>query len=211
MHPYVRGVPDFVLYTLDREALYSIYSRMSAGTQPASVVMDLGPWADTSIHIWGKIEDKENPGAVEFGAAALNGHVRAYAAGIDLPLVNLQNNPELQGSATWVGRLIGLTPAAHAVAGDADLTVRLATLAGSMDFTNLEAWTAGAPPGAVGTGAQWGDGSLGYTITVLGNRFVQTGGDAGVVTGAFFGPNHESMAGTLRRTDLAAGFGGQRE
>ena len=39
---------------------------------------------------------------------------------------------------------------------------------------------------------------------------MQTGGDAGTVTGAFFGPAHEGMGGVLERDDLSAGFGGKR-
>ena len=211
MHAYVHGAPDFVLYPLDREALHAVYSRMSSGTQPSDIATDLGPWADVSTHVIGRIgESIDQEGVVVFGAAVLNGHVRSYAAGTDLPVVGLRNNPALRGSATWTGRLLGLTPDARVVAGDADLTVRLATLTGDIDFTNLEAWAAGAPPGAIGTGGRWGDGDLVYTITVTGNNFVQTGGDDGAVTGAFFGPKHESMGGTLKRTDLSAGFGGTR-
>ena len=42
------------------------------------------------------------------------------------------------------------------------------------------------------------------------STIVQTGDDAGLVTGAFFGPAHESMGGVLVREDLSAGFGGTR-
>ena len=65
-------------------------------------------------------------------------------------------------------------------------------------------------PGAAGSGATWGDGDLGYTIEVRGNTFIQTGGDDGKVTGAFFGAAHEAMGGVLERADLSAGFGGRR-
>ena len=59
-------------------------------------------------------------------------------------------------------------------------------------------------------GALWHDGTLSYGIEVHGNRFTQTGGDVGVVTGTFFGPAHEGMGGVLVRDDLSAGFGGER-
>ena len=81
---------------------------------------------------------------------------------------------------------------------------------GDIDFTVLEAWAPNMAPGGVGTGAMWGDGDLKYDIAVSGNAFVQTGGDAGSVTGAFFGSGHEGMGGVLERNDLAAGFGGTR-
>ena len=63
---------------------------------------------------------------------------------------------------------------------------------------------------AVDDGAVWGDGDLGYLITVNGNTFTRTGGDEGYLTGAFFGRRHEGMGGTLEREDLTAAFGGGR-
>lgn len=65
-------------------------------------------------------------------------------------------------------------------------------------------------PGMVGTGTMWHDGDLSYQIEVQGNASIRTGGDAGTVTGAFFGPVHEGMGGVLQRDDLSAGFGGKR-
>ena len=106
--------------------------------------------------------------------------------------------------------MIGLTPDAEAVAGTADLSVDLATLTGTVEFAGLEQWAANTAPGAPGTGAIWDDGDLRYGIEIRGNTFVQTGGDAGTVTGAFFGPAHEGMGGVLERDDLSAGFGGKR-
>ena len=98
------------------------------------------------------------------------------------------------------------------VGGAADLTVELATLDGQLDFTNLEHWPteSNVAPGMVGSGETWGDGDLHYMVDVRGNTFVQTGGDEGTITGAFFGPVHEAMGGTLERDDLTAAFGGTR-
>ena len=56
----------------------------------------------------------------------------------------------------------------------------------------------------------WGNGDLQYLLNIRGNTFVQTGGDEGTVTGAFFGPVHEAMGGVLERPDLTAAFGGRR-
>ncbi len=106
--------------------------------------------------------------------------------------------------------MLGFTPGANPVAGDAAIGVHLATLTGRADFTSLEQWAAGQAPGDVGTGAVWGDGGLGYSIAVTGNTFRQTGGDAGTLTGIFTGRNHEGAAGTLERRDLTAAFGGSR-
>ena len=56
----------------------------------------------------------------------------------------------------------------------------------------------------------WGDGDLNYDIAVEGNVFARTGGDEGVIAGAFFGASHQGMGGTLVRDDLGAGFAGTR-
>lgn len=74
----------------------------------------------------------------------------------------------------------------------------------------MEYWPVGTAPGAVGTGSMWQDGDLDYRIEIRGNTFLQAGGDAGAVTGTFFGPAHESMGGVIVRDDLSAGFGGTR-
>ena len=144
-----------------------------------------------------------------FGSSLGNGFAAPWAQGL-APSTNLSDNKALSGAVSWSGRLLGWTPTAKAVAGAADLSVTLRTLTGKMDFTRLEAWAANSAPGAIGTGATWGDGNLGYTIAVNGNTFVQTGGDDGIVTGAFFGASHEAMGGTVERTDLSAGFGSKR-
>ena len=103
-----------------------------------------------------------------------------------------------------------MTPALESVAGAADLAVEMETLDGRLDFTDMESWGANTRPGMVGSGTTWGSGNLQYLLNVRGNTFVQTGGDEGTVTGAFFGPAHEAMGGVLERTDLTASFGGTR-
>ena len=146
---------------------------------------------------------------IAFGAAHRNGFVSPWANG-PVPSAHLAGNAALSGSVRWSGRLLGLTPDAEAVGGAADLAVQLETLDGDLDFTGLESWSANAAPGAVGTGKRWQRGSLHYNIGVRGNTFVQTGGDAGTVTGLYFGRSHEGMGGVLERPDLSAGFGGKR-
>ncbi len=126
------------------------------------------------------------------------------------------------GSATWSGNLVGLTPSGGAVVGDASINVNLGTMTGTSAFTDLEQWSAGVVPGAAGTGTRWGDGDLRYTIAITGGETTPgiaghsdytlqgTGGDSGILTGTFTGANHEGVAGTLVREDLAAAFGGAR-
>ena len=198
---------DHILHPLDREALLAVYGHLEPGTVPGDFATELGDWADTSLHVRGAIDIGE--GEISFGAALRNGLAQPWASGPS-PHAALADNAELAGSVSWSGRLLGLTPDAEAVAGAAGLSVDLATLTGSAEFTGLERWAAGAAPGALGSGTVWHDGDLSYTIEVRGNTFVQTGGDDGTVTGAFFGPAHEGMGGVLEREDLSAGFGGYR-
>lgn len=198
---------EHILHPLDREALLAVYGRLEPGTVPGDFATELGDWADTSLHVRGAL-DMEG-GEIAFGAALRNGLVQPWASGPS-PHATLADNAELSSSVSWSGRLLGLTPGAEAVAGAAALSVDLATLTGTADFTTLEQWTADAAPGDLGTGTMWNDGDLRYTIEVRGNTFVQTGGDAGTVTGAFFGSGHEGMGGVLQRDDLSAGFGGTR-
>ena len=198
---------EHILHPLDREALLAVYGRLEPGTMPGDFATELGDWADTSLHVRGATDIGE--GEIAFGAALRNGLAQPWASGPS-PHATLADNTELSGSVSWSGRLLGLTPGAEAVAGAAGLSVDLATLTGSAEFTGLERWAAGAAPGALGTGTAWRDGDLSYTIEVRGNTFVQTGGDDGTVTGAFFGPAHQGMGGVLEREDLSAGFGGNR-
>ena len=139
-----------------------------------------------------------------FGVALRNGYAEPWAYGLS-PDSDLVDNSALSGTARWTGTLLGMTPLAASVAGDASIDVDLATLDGTVGFTSLEQWN--GAPGEAGTGATWLDGDLAYTIAVTGNAFRETGGDAGMLTGIFTGPGHEGAAGTLERADLTAAFG----
>ena len=196
-----------ILHPLDREALLAVYDRLEPGTTPSDIAEELGDWSDTSLHVRGAFDLED--GEIAFGVALRNGLSQPWTSGPS-PHTNLEDNPALSGTVSWAGRLLGLTPETEAVAGAADLSVDLATLTGRVEFAGLEQWAANTAPGAPGTGATWDDGNLRYGIEVRGNTFMQTGGDAGTVTGAFFGPAHEGMGGVLERDDLSAGFGGKR-
>lgn len=189
-----QGIPQplSILYPIDREALHRLY-----GTSR------FGPWESASTHIAGHQRH------AAFGVVQRNGYAEPWAYGY-LPDSDLADNRSLSGFATWTGTLLGLTPDAAAVAGDAEISVSLGTMAGRADFTNLESWAANTAPGEAGTGTRWLDGDLGYTIAVRGNGFRETGGDAGRLTGIFVGRRHEGAAGTLERQDLTAAFGATR-
>ena len=190
--------PVSLLYSVDREALRVLYGRLDIGDGPT----DFGPWSAQSTHLAG------NGPHANFGVALRNGYAEPWAHGVR-PASTLGNNRALSGTVSWRGALLGFS-GRRPVAGDASIGVQLGTLTGSADFTSLETWTAGAAPGAAGTGTQWLDGDLGYLIAVDGNTFRETGGDDGTLTGIFTGRQHEGAAGTLERADLTAAFGASR-
>ena len=185
---------------IDTDALYALYTRFTHeyGFRPFDP-NDLSPWTDVSFHLRGAIDD------VSFGASSRNGLIQPWAHGPG-PSTNLSG----MGSASWAGRLLGFTSESESIAGAADLTINLGTLRGRIDFTGLEHWGVNAVPGPIGSGTMWNDGDLRYNVFVRGNTFNQTGGDAGEVTGAFFGARHEGMGGVVERSDMSAGFGGTR-
>ena len=187
---------DYILFPFDISGLYAMYDPRS-----------LGEWNKTHTRLDACIDQR-----VCFGASPGLGEPLAYARIMGVsPITDLENTQALMGSATWNGRLVGLTPREEVVAGAARLGINLDTLRGAIDFTNLEHWRVGATVGRVGTGSRWGDGDLNYGIRVIGNIFHHDGtGDDGAVTGRFAGRSHEYMAGVLERSDLAAGFGGKR-
>ena len=201
------GATEHVLHPLDREALLAVYDRFEPGAAAGDIPVALGEWSDTSLHVCAA--HGVAGGEIAFGAALRNGLSQPWAFG-PTPHSTPEANLPQSGSAAWSGRLLGLTPDAEVVAGAADMTIELATRSGRIDFTGLESWAAHAAPGAIGTGSLWQDGDLGYALELRGNTFVQTGGDTGTVTGAFFGASHEGMGGVLVRDDLSAGFGGSR-
>ena len=207
MHAYGIRSSDWIhMHPLDEAALYAVYDRLRPGESGDLGLNDLGPWNEVSTHVMGRYGQ---PGSrVLFGAAWRHGQPRPWAILPD-PSPPMRTRPS--GSASWSGRLLGLTPRAEAVSGAMDMSLRLSTLRGSLDFTDLEKWAPHAVPGALGTGSRWGDGNLHYGIAVAQGQFItETGGDEGQITGVFSGPRHERVGGTLRRDDLAAGFGGTR-
>ena len=195
------------LTPLDREALVAVYGALEADQPTSELVETLGDWSDTFAHLLGRfdVHDEE----VVFGVASRNGFAHPYVQG-PKPWMPLTNSAALSGTVTWDGRLAGFTPRAEPVAGNAQLGVDLSTMYGNLAFSDLEYWMAAMVPGTSGSGVQWGDGILDYDIWVRQNYFIQTGGDEGTITGAFFGPLHEGMGGVLERDDLTAAFGGKR-
>ena len=212
-----------IVYPIDYDALLAMYTLINPKTtrteQPdgrihisgashteEDLLEALGEWDDSSMHIVG--EFRLGSEAVTFGARASNGLAQAWATG---PRPYLLGRQTLQGTATWEGAMLGMTPTERAVIGNADLGIDFTTVTGTLSFSGLEQWEPRATPGMAGTGTQWGDGDLAYEVNVESGTFSQTGGDEGTVTGSFFGANYNAMGGVLKRDDLSAGFGGRRQ
>ena len=191
---------DGALPSIDTAALQALYTRLGEVTFPEDLsAASLGPWARDTLHITGALGD------VAFGVSHRNGISVPWTEGIE-PSSALADNDRLSGTVTWTGSLLGFTSEEQGVTGEAAISVNLATLTGRADFIGLEQW----PEADQETGNQWNTGSLGYTIAVGENYLRSTGGDDGIVHGAFYGRGHEGVAGSVERPDLTAAFGAVR-
>ncbi len=196
--------PEGILFPLDRDGLLALYGRLNVGDSPN----DLGPWDSASIHIRGDMHLTEDQW-ISFGVRARNGFVLPWTYGLP-PNMALEANTSLSGNVSWSGQAVGFTMNKEALMGNVGLTINLSTLTGDLGFNGLEYWAPDTAPGIIGSGMTWNDGDLAYSVRVTGNTFQRTGGDEGIVTGSFYGSNHEAMGGTLERPDMAVGFGGTR-
>lgn len=222
--------PRSLIYPIDREGLLAAYSRFRVGTLPEQMTHEsLGPWTDTSFHTRGDLELPS--GDVAFGVAFRNGLPQPWAFG-PTPETDLAGNAALSGTVSWKGALVGMTPSGGAVGGAASLTMDLPRVRNegghlAHDVDGELALTAIRYE----DGSSWGDGDLAYSIEVDDNGFrrarssfvrygpadpnkepywASSGEDFGVVTGVFFGKEHEGMGGVLERHDLSAAFAGKR-
>ena len=125
------------LYQLDRDALLAVYGRLDPGTPKHAIFRELGAWEDTSTYVLGELSFYG--GEVNFGAAERNDFLQAWAYG-PMADMSLENNESLAGNITWLGRLLGMTPATEVVGGAVRLSVALASLTGDIRFSQLESW-----------------------------------------------------------------------
>ncbi len=134
------------------------------------------------------------------------------------PDTNLADNDSLSGTATWTGGLLGFSGPSP-IAGDAELEVRLDTLSNSnnqqdLRFRDIYFLNRFETSDRSVSSDLWFDTrNIDYKVNVSGNGFQNVSGEEyeqGHVTGAFLGPEHEYMGGTLKRTDMVGAFGGSR-
>ena len=114
----------------------------------------------------------------------------------------------LAGTVRWSGGLIGAAvrhDGLPPVYGDADLSIRLDSLAGKASFTSLRT-------SYEGKRYVFGDGSLHYPIAVTNGAIAHRSPGVWLVAD-FYGPGHAEVAGTLddSRAGLVASFGATRD
>lgn len=189
---------------IDMAALQVLYTKLSEDTEPEDIsAQSLGAWDDESTDITGVL------GPVSFGVRHANNVSVPFTSGSEPSKPLAESGLSKTRVVTWRGELLGLTPELRTVAGTATVSVALLTMCGTAKFTNLRSFPVLSTPTRRG-GVRWGDGTLDYEIRVGSNYLYSTGGDAGVVSGSFYGDNHRYVGGTVERSDLTAAFGARR-
>ena len=187
----------FTIHRIDREVLQIMY--MSQRTRTYN---DWGEWSDTSLHIVGRSEDE----AVHFGVALFNGLPQPWARG-KLPDSALADNTNLTGSVSWNGQLLGFSGPSP-IAGDVELEVALSSLDDPQDLRFRDIYFFNRFE-SEGDDRWFPTRNLDYEVDIVDNQFTHSSDD-GLIRGVFLGPEHEGMAGTIKRTDLVGAFGGTR-
>ena len=189
--------PGFTIHRIDREVLQIMYM-----SQRTDTYNDYAEWTDTTLHIVGRSEDD----FVHFGVALFNGLPQPWSKG-RFPDSDLADNTILTGSVSWFGSLLGFSGPSP-IAGDAELEVTLGNLEEphALEFRDIYFLNRFESEGS----DRWfPTRNLDYEVEIYGNVFSNSSGD-GHIVGAFLGPEHEGMAGTIKRTDLVGAFGGKR-
>ena len=214
---------------IDGEALRILYTQLGAATEPEVLSLaSLGQWDRQWTNLMAEfpatfftiagcaLEAGPRPECTSGTSDYLAFGVR-HRNGVSVPWTDghvtfdaLADSRTLQGQVTWEGGLLGFTPDSRSVAGNARIGVNLDTMDGRADFTELQ-FLPGQQAMRGFESVRWNTGRLGYTIEISGNYIRSTGGDDGTLSGIFFGPEHEGVAGSVERQDLTAAFGARRE
>lgn len=105
------------------------------------------------------------------------------------------------------------------IAGNAELEVRLATVASATNeqalrFRDIYFVNRFETADRSATSPRWfHTRNINYAVRIVGNEFGNikgAGREQGLVRGVFLGSGHEHMGGTVKRTDLVGAFGGSR-
>ena len=217
LQPYTDPAVDPVLYVTRDGAALRALPRLTPGKRVRDLTAaDFGPWETTGFHLlMANTLGGANTEDLQAGLGWRNGLATPWAYGPEPD----RTVAHLGATARWDGTLLGFTRSdGRTVRGEAAITADFERDNGRADFTALEAWPHRRHPGNPGTGTQWGDGDLGYTLRVWEtgrlsgfDSAASPGDDPGVVTGVLVGTAHEGATGVLEHPDLAAAFGGVRE
>ena len=194
----------YIISKIDREVLQIMYM-----SQRTDLYSDWDEWSDLSHHLMGQTPDE----ALGFGVALFNGLPQPWARGA-VPSTDLVDNRRLRGTATWRGSLLAYSGPSP-LFGNASLQVGLATLddpTAEQDLRFRDIFYVNRYE-STSSDRWFHTRDIDYRVTISGNSFMSAYGEGyeeGIVAGAFFGPSHEHMGGTVKRTDLVGAFGGTR-
>ncbi len=204
---YDGGMPAELDYAFLADIGYELVDKKVAAETERYGYAAWGDWAAWGVSVERDLKDNlhENP----------HDFTQAYADAFGTrPSIPLADNAELpaSGTAVWSGSVIGVDLGRKRlppVTGDATLTVDLSKLEGTARFNNLTVHVGNIREK---TRKPFRQTRLSYEIDVTGNNFGDT---ARRVTGGFFGPAHQEMAGVVNDTrpevNLLGGFGGIRD
>ncbi len=127
-------------------SIHTLYTKLGVATEPEDLSASrLGSWDQHATVFAGRIAG--NNGIVtSFGVTTHNGLRQPWIANelhtkdTHWTLEPLSANPELIGTVTWDGGLVGVTPDQAYVQGLTSIDVDIATLTGTASFTDLEFW-----------------------------------------------------------------------
>ena len=212
---YIGGSPSELDFAFLADIGFKLVDAAVASKPERYGHLSWGEWA-----VWGASVERDLQNNFHEGYDDNNPHdfVQAHATAFGAaPATTLANNPALSGSVVWKGSVVGVDLGKERlppVVGKAKLSVDLATLSGTAHFTDLTIHIHGNNVlKRRGSTKPFRKSQLDYAINVTGNDFA-AGDDnsAWKLSGSFYGPSHQEMAGVLKDTrpgvNLLAGFGG---
>ena len=91
-----------------------LYTRLPAEIEPEDLsVSSSGVWSREPVHLTGELD------GIACGVRHANGVSMPWTIGTE-PSRALADNPQIAGTATWTGGLLGFTPALAKIRGNAE-------------------------------------------------------------------------------------------
>ncbi len=205
---YDGGMPAELDYGFLADIGYELVDKKVAAETERYGYAAWGDWAAWGVSVERDLQDNLHENPHDFTLAYAN----AFGTS---PATPLADNAALavSGQAVWEGRLLGVDLGRHRlppVTGEATLQVDLDTLAGTVQFRNLQVHVGSIRE--ITRAKPFRQPQLRYEIKVTGHQFGDTDRR---VTGGFYGPAHQEMAGVVNdprsTVNLLGGFGGIRE